>query len=68
MERLERDSVGTQADCWLDLAALECYERRGDMQNEISKNELYIEELQNEIKDVRAQRGQFLQELRISEA
>lgn len=38
------------------------------MQNKLFELDLYIEELQEELKQVREERNQFLQELRTSEA
>lgn len=48
------------------LATLEIYEQNEvEMQRVMHKKELYIEELEEEIEAVRAQRSQFMEELRI---
>ena len=58
-------SVETQAD-WCE-PSLEQSER-DFMQNKLFQLDLYIEELQQELNELREERNQYLQELRISEA
>ena len=58
-------SVETQAD-WCSKALEE--NERELMENKIFQLDLYIEELQQELNQVREERNQYLQELRISEA
>ena len=68
-ERVEMKNVGTQAHEVEDLRSyLMAYqENENKMQEELNKKDLYIEELEHGIKEIRLQRQQALKELEISE-
>ena len=68
-ERVEMKNVGTQAHEVEDLRSyLMAYqENESKMQEELNKKDLYIEELEYGIKEIRLQRQQALKELEISE-
>ena len=68
-ERLEKDSVGSQAQEEDLRSYLQAYEENeAKMAKKLHEQELYIEELENGIKEIRLQRKQALKELEISEA
>ena len=68
-ERVEVKNVGTQAHEVEDLRSyLMAYqENESKMREELNKKDLYIEELEYGIKEIRLQRQQALKELEISE-
>ena len=50
----------------LDLAALERYEKDAiEIENALNKSALYIEEVEKEVREIRSQRDQSLEELRL---